>query len=254
VNNVVVKVGGNELDDDQFMDRFLKALARQTEPRPVLVHGGGKEIAQLQKRLGLEPAFVDGLRVTDAASLEVAEMVLCGLINKRLVARLVVAGARAIGLCGVDLGVIRVEKLVHPAGDLGFVGAIKSVDAGPLQVLLEHGYLPVISPISLAWDGTIYNVNADHAALAVAVALGAVALYLVTNVPGVLVEGQVLPRLDSQRANELIANGTISGGMVPKVRAAIEAVLAGVPQVRITDVAGFEELVSGRPAGTVVVA
>jgi acetylglutamate kinase len=254
VNSVVVKVGGNELDDERFMERFITALVRLADPRPVLVHGGGKEIAALQKQLGLQPAFVDGLRVTDADSLRIAEMVLSGSVNKRLVGRLVTAGARAVGLSGVDLGLIRVERMAHPKGDLGYVGAVRRVDTESLKVLLSAAMLPVISPISLGFDGLTYNVNADHAALGIARSLGASGLLLVTNVAGVMAGGRVLERLGAVQAEALIADGTISGGMVPKVRSALEAVHAGVPEARITDISGFEAYASGQPQGTAIVA
>jgi len=253
VDSVVIKVGGNELDDSQFVQRFVAALARMLDPRPVLVHGGGKEIAALQKQLGLQPVFVEGLRITDAESLGVAEMVLSGSVNKRLVAKLVSAGASAIGLSGVDLGLIRVEKMTHPAGDLGLVGAVREVNARALWGLLELGMLPVISPISLGYDGQTYNVNADHAAVGIARGLGARALLMVTNVPGVMAGGRVIERLGAAEAEALIADGTIGGGMVPKVRSALEAVAAGVPEARITDIAGFESFAAGCAVGTAVV-
>lgn len=253
MNSVVVKVGGNELDDEGFVGRFIAALVRLRDPRPVLVHGGGKEIAALQKQLGLQPAFVEGLRVTDADSLRVAEMVLSGTVNKRLVARFVGAGARAVGLSGVDLGLIRVDRMVHPSGDLGFVGLVRQVDCTGLEALLATGMLPVISPISLGFDGHTYNVNADHAALGVARGLRAAALLLVTNVAGVRAGEAVLDRLDAAGAEALIADGTINGGMVPKVRSALEAVAAGVPEARILDISGLEAYAEGRPAGTAIV-
>ena len=253
MDSVVIKVGGNELDDSQFVQRFVAALARMLDPRPVLVHGGGKEIAALQKQLGLQPVFVEGLRITDAESLGVAEMVLSGSVNKRLVAKLVSAGASAIGLSGVDLGLIRVEKMTHPAGDLGLVGAVREVNARALWGLLELGMLPVISPISLGYDGQTYNVNADHAAVGIARGLGARALLMVTNVPGVMAGGRVIERLGAAEAEALIADGTIGGGMVPKVRSALEAVAAGVPEARITDIAGFESFAAGCAVGTAVV-
>jgi len=253
VNSIVIKVGGNELDDPAFVDRLTAVLVRMSDPRPVLVHGGGKEIAALQKQLGLVPAFVEGLRVTDADSLRVAEMVLSGLVNKRLVARMVAAGAPAVGLSGVDLGLIRVEKMQHPAGDLGLVGAVKETNAQALLTLLAAGMLPVISPISLGWDGKTYNVNADHAALGIARGLGSRSLLLVTNVKGVLADGKLVERLGAAEAQALITDGTISGGMVPKVRSALEAVEAGVPEAVITDVAGLETIAAGGRAGTAVV-
>lgn len=254
MNSIVIKVGGNELDDAGFVERLIAVLVAMKDPRPVLVHGGGKEIAALQKQLGLVPVFVEGLRVTDADSLRVAEMVLSGSVNKRLVARLVTAGAKAVGLSGVDLGLIRVEKMQSPIGDLGLVGAVKETNAEALRVLLEAGMLPVVSPISLGWDGQTYNVNADHAALGIARGLGAQSLLLVTNVKGVLAGGEVLPRIGAVEAEALIADGTISGGMVPKVRSALEAVAAGVPEAVITDVAGLEAFAVGGRGGTAVLA
>ncbi len=187
------------------------------------------------------------MRVTDDESLKVAEMVLSGLVNKRLVARLVAADVPAVGLSGVDWGLIRVEKMTHPAGDLGWVGRIVEVYPGGLQTLIEQGVVPVVSPISLGLDGRTYNVNADHAALAVAVALQAEALVFVSNVPGVLIEGQLAPRLTVDEVEPLIEEGKIHGGMVPKVRSALEAVAGGVQEVRITDLDGLR-----RGSGTVV--
>jgi acetylglutamate kinase len=202
----------------------------------VIVHGGGKGIGRLQKRLGLEPRFIEGLRVTDAPSLEAAQMVLSGQVNKRLVARLVSAGVPAVGLSGVDGGLLRVEKLHHPAGDLGLVGHIVKVNTE----LLGQGLVPVISPISLGLDGQTYNVNADHAALAVAQAMNAASVIFLTNVPGVLREGQVISHIGLSQAEALITEGIIAGGMIPKARSALEAVAAGVGQAVITDLAGLQ--------------
>jgi len=235
---VVLKVGGNQVDDRSFLDGLASTVAAMEE-RVVVVHGGGKEVAALQERLGLTPQYVEGLRVTDDASLAVVEMVLSGLVNKRLVAHFLAAGVDAIGLSGVDLGLVRVEKMRHPAGDLGWVGEVVEVRSDRLVWFLERGIVPVISPISLGRDGHTYNVNADHVATAVARAIGAVALLFVTDVPGVLVNGQVVERLTATQAEALIADGTIAGGMVPKVRSALAAVTAGVPEARIVDLEGM---------------
>jgi acetylglutamate kinase len=234
---IVLKVGGNQVDDVSFLDALASTVATMAE-RVVIVHGGGKEVAALQERLGLTPKYVEGLRVTDDESLTVVEMVLSGLVNKRLVSRLVAAGVEAIGLSGVDLALVRVEKMDHPAGDLGWVGEVVEVRGERLVQLLDGGIIPVISPISLGRDGHTYNVNADHVATAVARAIEAAALLFVTDVPGVLVEGQVVQQLTADRAATLIANGTIAGGMVPKVRSALAAVAAGVPEARIVDLEG----------------
>ncbi|MFQ5341603.1 MAG: acetylglutamate kinase [Anaerolineae bacterium] len=238
VPTIVLKVGGSQADDDAFLHALAETVARMEE-HVVIVHGGGKEIAWLQKTLGLTPRFVEGLRVTDDDGLAVVEMVLSGRINKRLVARLTMAGVPALGLSGVDLGLVRVEKMAHQAGDLGWVGRVVEVDPEPLRMLLQQRIVPVVSPVSLGFDGHTYNVNADHVATGVARALGASALYFLTNVAGVLLNDQVLSQLSAAEAVKLIENGTIRDGMVPKVRSALAAVAAGVREARITDLDGL---------------
>jgi acetylglutamate kinase len=245
---VVLKVGGHEIDQPLFLDGLVQAVRGLGDVGKVVVHGGGKEIADLQGRLGLEPRFIDGLRVTDEKSLAVAEMVLSGRVNKRLVARLLAAGVPALGMSGVDMGLIRVEKMKHPAGDLGWVGRIVEVKAEPLRPLLAQGIVLVVSPISLGLDGRTYNVNADQAAFALAQSLRAAQLVFVSNVPGVLVDGAQVARLTAQEVGRLIDGGKISGGMVPKVRSALEAVRGEVQAVRITDLAGL-----GNGMGTEIV-
>ncbi|MDI7275150.1 MAG: acetylglutamate kinase [Anaerolineae bacterium] len=237
---VVLKIGGNELDDDSFLEGLAGAVAvLRRRSAPVLVHGGGKEIARLQEALGLRPQFLDGLRVTDEETLAVTEMVLSGAVNKRLVARLLAHGVPAAGLSGVDGGLLRVKRMEHPAGDLGWVGEIAEVDPTLLRLLLGQGIVPVVSPISLGPGGRSYNVNADHAAAALARALGAASLAFVTNVPGVLAKGRVVQRLVASEVAAWIDQGLISGGMIPKVRAALAVVSAGVPEVRIVDLKGL---------------
>jgi acetylglutamate kinase len=241
---VVLKVGGNELDDEAFLAGLVRAVQSVIGEghRPVVVHGGGKSIADLQQRLGIEPRFIEGLRVTDAASLDIAEMVLSGLINKRIVRALVNAGVRAAGISGVDDGTIYVEPLWHPLGDLGRVGEIRDVDAHLLSTLLRAGIVPVVSPISFgAHDALSYNVNADHAATAIAAKLGAIKLVFISNVPGVLVAGQVCRAVTANQAEQWIDEGVITGGMIPKVRSAVEAVRGGVVQAVITNLAGVQE-------------
>lgn len=237
---IVLKIGGNEVEDEGFLAGLAEAvLSLRARVTPLLVHGGGKEIARLQQALGIEPRFVEGLRVTDQASLAVAEMVLSGAVNKRLVALFVSWGIPAIGLSGVDAGLLRARRMQHSAGDLGYVGEIVEVRADILQPLLAQGVVPVVSPISLGLDGQRYNVNADHAAMALAKAVQARSLFFVTNVPGVLAEGRIVERLTAAQAEEWIAQGIISGGMVPKVRSALEVVAHGVPEVRIVDLMGL---------------
>lgn len=242
----LIKIGGNELDDPAFVAELARVVAA-LRPLPVLVHGGGKEIGLIQQALGGEPRFVAGLRVTDAQALQAAEMVLCGAVSTRLVAALVEAGADAQGLSGVDRGLIRVVKAQHPAGDLGRVGTPVQVRAAVLHELLAAGVVPVVAPISLGPEG-VYNVNADEAAGAVAAALGDAQVVFVTNVPGVLADGALVPRLSEAAIGQLIDAGTISGGMVPKVRAALTALAAGVRAARITNLAGLAD----PAAGTVV--
>ncbi|GIW02500.1 acetylglutamate kinase [Roseiflexus sp.] len=236
---LVIKVGGNELDDATFVGELARIVAAM-RPIPTLVHGGGKEIGVLQETLGSAPRFVGGLRYTDATALTAAEMVLCGSVSTRLVAALIAAGADALGISGVDRGLIRVVKQEHPAGDLGRVGRPTAVRSEVLHELLNHDVIPVIAPIALGFDGP-YNVNADEAAGAIAAALGADEVVFVTNVPGVLVNGDVMPRLTRHEIEHLIADGTISGGMIPKVRAALTALDAGVRAARITNLEGMLE-------------
>jgi acetylglutamate kinase len=247
----VIKIGGNELNAPGFVEELARRVAAlaghgAAERIPlVLVHGGGQDIALLQERLHLPVVKVEGLRVTDAESLYVAQMVLSGHTNKLLVKALLAAGIDAIGLSGIDGGLLRCRKKEHPAADLGFVGEIVEVRAGLLRGLLQLGLLPVISPISLGLDGLTYNVNADEAAGAIALALRADALDFVSNVPGVLdTRGDPparLPALSAAEAEALIADGVISGGMIPKVRTALDAVGRGIPQARIVDLGGLSD-------------
>lgn len=236
----VIKIGGNEMNTPGFLQELAAQLARLAAAEPlVVVHGGGQDIAALQARLGLEPVKVDGLRVTDAESLAVAQMVLSGHTNKHVVRTLLAAGLDAVGLSGVDGGLLRCRKKAHPTVDLGLVGEVTSVRAGLLDKLIEAGLVPVVSPVSLGEDGQIYNVNADEAAGAIAAALAAAALDFVSNVPGVLAKGDLLPELNAAAAEALIADGTVSGGMIPKVRTALDALDRGIPRVRIVNLAGL---------------
>jgi acetylglutamate kinase len=245
MTTLVLKIGGNELDDPAFVEGLARAVA-QMRPAPVLVHGGGKEIGVLQRALGGEPRFVAGLRVTDETALTAAEMVLCGSVSTRLVAALFAAGADAQGLSGVDRGLIRVAKVQHPEGDLGRVGIPVAVRAEVLRSLLDAGVVPVVAPISLGPDGA-YNVNADEAAGAIAAALGDAEVVFVTNVPGVLIRDAVAPQLTQAQIEGYIVDGTISGGMIPKVRAALTALSAGVRAARIANLAGL-----GSGGGTLI--
>jgi len=240
---IVLKIGGNELDDESFLYGLARSVKKLIDEgyTPVIVHGGGKAIADYQQRLNLTPLFIEGLRVTDEASLDVAEMVLSGLMNKRIVRALLHTDLMATGLSGVDGGTIYVEKMWHPLGDLGRVGEIQDVDDTLLKTLLAAKIVPVISPISLgAHDGLSYNVNADHAATAIAAKLGALKLIFISNVPGVLVAGRLARAVTAGQAEAWIEEGIITGGMIPKVRSAVHAVRNGVAQAVITNLAGVQ--------------
>ena len=241
---VVLKVGGNELDDESFLFGLVKAVQAVIAEGhfPVIVHGGGKAVTELGAKLGIAEQRIEGLRVTDEASLDVAEMVLSGLMNKRIVRLLVNAGVRAAGISGVDDGTIYVEKMWHPLGDLGRVGEVRDVDDYLLRTLIAASIVPVVSPISFgALDALSYNVNADHAATAIAAKLGAIKLVFISNVPGILVAGRVVRAVTSRQAESWIEEGIIFGGMIPKVRSAIEAVRGGVAQAVITNLAGVQD-------------
>ncbi len=239
----VIKIGGNEMNTPGFLEelaRQIGGLATATGEPLVVVHGGGQEIATLQTRLGIEPVKVDGLRVTDAESLAVAQMVLSGHTNKAIVKAFLAAGLDAAGFSGVDGGLLRCRKKQHPTIDLGLVGEITGVRTRFLNHFAMQGIIPVISPISLGEDGQTYNVNADEAAGAIAEAMGAEHLDFVSNVPGVMEDGRLLAQLTAPQANALIDDGIINGGMIPKVRTALEALERGVPRVRIVNLAGLK--------------
>jgi acetylglutamate kinase len=237
----VIKIGGNEMNAPGFLEELARRVAGLAGAGEslVLVHGGGQEIAALQSRLGITPIKVDGLRVTDAESLAVAQMVLSGHTNKAIVRALLEAGVDAVGLSGIDGGLLRCRKKAHPSVDLGLVGDITTVRAELLAQLTALGFLPVVSPISLGEDGQTYNVNADEAAAAIAQALGAAALDFVSNVPGVLNGGRLVLALTPTWAEALIRDGVITGGMIPKTRAALDAAGRGVARARIVDLAGL---------------
>lgn len=240
----IIKIGGNELSDPGFVNTLAQNIVRMqaeaAEPL-VIVHGGGRAIAGMQAKLGLKVVKVDGLRVTDLESLSVAQMVLSGHSNKIVVKALLEAGLDALGVSGVDGGILRCRKKQHANADLGFVGEIVQVRADLLQQFAGLGITTVLSPISLGLDGLTYNVNADEAASAVALATGASELDFVSNVPGILRDGTVIPMLTATETEQLIVDGIISGGMIPKARAALEALDQGVVQIRIVDLAGLAE-------------
>jgi acetylglutamate kinase len=252
--SVVIKLGGAALSHREAVLEDLQA-ARAAGFRPFLVHGGGPVISAWLERIGKVPVFVDGLRQTDAETLDVAVMALAGKINTDLVAVLQHGGTPAVGLSGVDGGFIRARRQTDP--DLGFVGEVEAVDPRPLEALARAGYVPVVAPIALGPDGPL-NVNADTVAGDVARALGAASLIFLTDVPGVKDRaGKVLPALDRGQALALQREGVISGGMIPKVDACLR-VLDRVPRATILDGgrphAIVEHLLEGRTAGTVFTA
>ena len=229
---LVVKLGGAAMEETSARDAVLQdlVLLRFVGLRPVLVHGGGREITALSDRLGLDTQFVAGLRVTDEPTMEVAKMVLTGKITPDLVAAIHRLGGRAMGLSGEDGPTILVRRQMGPKGeDLGLVGEVQEVNADPLLGILERGMIPVVASIGLGYDGRSYNVNADWVAAALAEELGAAKLLLLTDVEGVRDrDGRLLTRLPVGEAEGLLGDGTASSGMIPKLQAACRAARAGV--------------------------
>ena len=246
----IVKISGHELSDANFVAQWAQkvALLRQ-ENDVIVVHGGGRAISELHTQLGVPTVIVEGLRVTNTQSFEIVEMVLSGMTNKMLVRALSAENLPAIGFSGVDANLLIAEKKSHPTTDYGFVGTVVACNPAILHTLLSADYLPVISPVSVGRDGHGYNVNADDAASALAGAMEATQLDFISNVPGVLHHGQTIPQLTYPQTEQLIAEGVISGGMIPKVQAAFAAMQGGVRRVRIVNLAGL-----AAQAGTVFVA
>ena len=244
---IVIKYGGNAMIDETLKKEFARdvVLMKLVGMNPVIVHGGGPQIGQLLERIGKKSEFIDGLRVTDSETIDVVEMVLGGLVNKSIVALINAHGGKAVGLSGKDGDMIRARKMVfHKDGstndddivELGFVGEIESINPLVVDVLDQEDFIPVIAPIGVGVDGKAYNINADTVAGRLAVTLGAEKLILLTNTPGVLDKnGELLTGLSESRVKALIEAGTISGGMLPKVKCAIDAVAGGVRTATISD-------------------
>jgi acetylglutamate kinase len=245
---VVVKYGGNAMVDAELKSSFAKdiVLMRLVGINPVVVHGGGPQIGSVLAKIGKESRFVDGMRVTDSETMDVVEMVLGGLVNKEIVNLITRHGGRAVGLTGKDGDLIRARKLKITRDspeldateiiDLGHVGEVASVDAGVVDMLVTGGFIPVIAPIGVGEDGFSYNINADLVAGRIAEVLGAEKLILLTNTPGLLDrEGKLLTGLNAAEVDALIADGTIHGGMLPKIRCALSAVKSGVRAAHIID-------------------
>jgi acetylglutamate kinase len=245
---LVIKYGGNAMENDDLKNSFARdvVLMKLVGINPVVVHGGGPQIGDLLKRLNIESHFVDGMRVTDSQTMDVVEMVLGGKVNKEIVALINSNGGKAIGLTGKDAGLIKATKLkvdkITPELDrpeiidYGHVGAVSEVDTSVIEMLKKSDIIPVIAPIGVGEDGMSYNINADLVAGRVAEALNAEKLILLTNIAGLQDKsGQVLTGLSTTQVDELIADGTIYGGMLPKIKCALDAVTNGVESAHIID-------------------
>ncbi len=237
---IVVKYGGSAMVDEELQKKVIKdvTLLKLTGFKPIIVHGGGKEISRWVNKVGMEPRFVNGLRVTDEETMEVAEMVL-NKVNKNLVRMVEELGVRAIGISGKDGGLLRVEKKYSEGEDIGFVGDIKEVDATILNDLLEKDFLPIICPIGIDDNYQTYNINADDAAYAIATAMNAEKLAFLSDIDGVYKDYEdkdsLVSRLTVQEAKDLLETGGIQGGMLPKLQNCIHAIENGVSRVHILD-------------------
>jgi acetylglutamate kinase len=245
---MVIKYGGHAMGDDSIAAKFAHdiVLLKQVGINPVVVHGGGPQIGQMLERLKIKSDFVDGLRVTDKATVEIVEMVLAGSINKQIVAAIQKAGGMAVGLSGKDGSLIQARRLQHRARqtdsniekllDLGFVGEPQKINTDILDMLAKSSIIPVVAPIGLGEDGETYNINADTVAGAVAAALGAARLLLLTDIAGVLdKQGVLIADRPVSYFRALIADGTVKGGMIPKVETCLDAVERGVEAAMILD-------------------
>lgn len=268
---IVIKYGGNAMAEAELQQSFARdiVLLKQVGINPVVVHGGGPQIGNLLKQMGKESHFIDGMRVTDAATMDAVVMVLGGLVNKEVVSMINQAGGRAIGLTGKDGNMIRAKKMVltrkNAQGevtetvDLGFVGEVTSIDASVVRMLEEDRYIPVIAPIGMGEEGdnATYNINADLVAGKLAQVLNAERLLLLTNTPGVLdKQGNLFEVLSQADIKNLIADGTIQGGMLPKLACATDAISAGAKNACIIDGrvphAVLLELLTDQGVGTMI--
>jgi acetylglutamate kinase len=257
---VVVKYGGNAMLNEELQLQVMKDLVLLSliGVRVVLVHGGGPEISEAMARMGKQPQFVDGLRVTDRETVEIAQMVLAGKINKNLVNLIGCCGGRAIGISGIDGRLIEAKP---KSAALGFVGSITAVNSAPVTDLLEKGYIPVVSTVGCDDKGNVYNINGDTAAAHIAGAIGAERLLLMTDIAGILRDkddpSTLIPDLSLKQALELQQSGVLSGGMIPKVECCREAIEQGVRKVIILDGrvphAILMEILTDEGAGTMIV-
>jgi acetylglutamate kinase len=234
---VVIKYGGAAMTDTTLKQEFARqmALLSMYGIRAVVVHGGGNEITRVATALGIETRFVQGQRYTDAAMIEVVRMVLAGGINKEIVGLLNDIGLEAVGLCGIDASLLRTRRLRPDGIDLGLVGEVVAVRAALLEQLLAGGFVPVIAPLGSGTEGEIHNINADIAAAAIAQALRADRLVFLSDIDGIHDGEEIVPQLTVPEAAVLIERGVISGGMIPKLQASLDAIESGVGTVHITD-------------------
>ena len=233
---IVVKFGGHAMGEQAFVDSFASdmVLLRQVGTNPLIVHGGGPQIGAMLEKLEIESSFVNGLRVTDEATISVVEMVLAGGINKSLVAAIAKAGGKAVGISGKDGNLIKATK-AHD-GSLGYVGHPETIDIEVIEALMSRDMMPVVAPTAMGDDGMTYNINADTAAGAVAGAIGASRLLMLSDVTGILdKDGQLIERVNISQAKKLIEDGTVTGGMIPKLETCIQAVEEGAEAAVILD-------------------
>ena len=237
---IVVKYGGSAMVDEQLKHQVIQdvVLLKLVGFKPIIVHGGGKEISRWVNKVGMEPHFVNGLRVTDEPTMEIAEMVL-GRVNKSLVSMVEELGVKAVGISGKDGGLLKVKKKYADGKDIGYVGEITDVDPNILYDLMEKDFLPIICPVGLDDEFNTYNINADDAACAIARAVGANKLAFLTDIEGLYRDfedkSSLISEITVKEAKELIAGGTIGGGMLPKLSNCIDAIEAGVSRVHIID-------------------
>ncbi len=239
---VIIKYGGNAMINEELKNSVMEdiTLLHFVGLRPIIVHGGGPDISAALKKNGIKSEFINGLRYTDAETMRIAQEVLCGKTNKEIVSILNCKGSKAVGICGIDGAFIRCRKHMTTVDgeecDLGFVGEVETVDPVILEGMLDDGYIPVIAPIGVDGEGNSYNINADSAAAAVAAAVSAEKLILLTDVEGVKdKEGTVVYEAAGAEFSKMIADGTITGGMIPKVEGCLDAIAAGVKGVHIID-------------------
>ena len=238
---VVVKYGGNAMIDPELKKDVMNDIILLTLVgiKIVLVHGGGPEISSLLNKLGIESKFVNGLRYTDAETAEVVQMVLAGKTNKDLVSLVEVCGGKAVGLCGIDGGMIKAKKVDDGENDYGFVGDIVSIDSAPIKKVLEESYIPVIATVGIDDNGQVYNINADTAAAEIAASLGAENIITLTDIPGLMKDvndkSSLISEIHVDEIDSLIESGIIYGGMIPKVRSLEVAVRSGVKKAVMID-------------------